>query len=43
MAKMRKESERMGNKGKGWDRMGKDRKEWKRKEWKRMEKNGKKW
>ena len=43
MAKMRKESERMGNNGKGWDRMGKDRKEWKRKEWKRMEKNGKKW
>ena len=41
---MRKESERMGNNGKGWDRMAKDRKEWKRKEWKkRMEKNGKKW
>ena len=40
---MRKESERMGNNGKGWDRMAKDRKEWKRKEWKkRMEKNGKK-
>jgi len=38
---MRKESERMGNNGKGWDRMGMDRKEWKRKEWRK--KNGKEW